>query len=99
MIESDDRQTIERLQAQVQCAKGFACVNAALSDLCAGKLHTELNIMECLETSGPQCKFARPFGCTLVCTCPLRKLIACNFDRWSADDTTVLRDARGAGKP
>jgi hypothetical protein len=94
MISPADRQAIEDLKAQVQCTKKFSCVNNALSDLCKGIYHRELDIMECLEEEKPVCKFARSFGCTHVCLCPLRKLIAMNFDRWSVDETTVLRQAR-----
>ena len=99
MIEPDDRNAIEALRAKVQCAKGFACVNRALADLCAGKYHTELDIVECLEKPDNPCKFAHAFGGTRVCTRRLRKLVAKNFDRWSADDTAVLRGARGGKTP
>lgn len=95
MIEADEWQKLKGLQAEVACPKRFACLDGPIADLCEGKYHSDLEIMECLEKSDPVCKFARPFGCTLVCTCPMRKLIAKNFDRWSAESTAVLRQAPG----
>ena len=92
MMNAEDRQQFETMRAQVPCDKHFACVGSALSDLCNGVYHTELDILECLEKTPIPCKFARPFGCTLVCLCPVRKFIAKNFDKWSAENTAVLRE-------
>ena len=94
MIEASERQFLEELQKQVTCDKHFACINSVVTDLCEGKYHPDLDILECLEKTNVPCKFARSFGCTFVCTCPLRRLIAKNFDRWSGDNTAVLRQAK-----
>ena len=91
MINAEERRQLDELQTQVHCDKHFACINDALDNLCEGKYHPELNIMECLAKTDPTCHFARPFGCTLVCTCPLRKFIAKNFDQWTDDTTSFLR--------
>jgi hypothetical protein len=91
MLDSNEQKKFDELRKQVACEKKFACVNSALADLCAGKYYSELDILECLEKGEVRCKFARPFGCTFVCTCPLRRFIARNFDHWSAESTTVLR--------
>ena len=91
MIEPDDHQKLAELQEQVHCTKKFVCVESSLADLCQGKYYRDLDILECMEKIKPSCGFARPFGCTLVCACPLRKFIAKNFDKWSAESTTVLR--------
>jgi len=95
MLDHEDRRQLEELKAQVQCERAFTCVHTALSDLCQGKYYPELEILECLETPQPACKFAHPFGCTQVCSCALRKFIARNFDRWSVNSTTVLRQRQG----
>ena len=60
------------------CDKRFACIGTALDDLCKGVYHTDLDILECLEKAPVPCKFARPFGCTSVCICPIRKFIGKN---------------------
>lgn len=75
------------------CDKRFACIGTALDDLCKGVYHTDLDILECLEKAPVPCKFARPFGCTSVCICPIRKFIGKNFDKWTAESTAVLRDS------
>jgi hypothetical protein len=92
VIEESERELLDELRKQVACERKFVCVNSAFATLCEGKYHTDLDLLECLEKSQATCKFARPFGCTLVCTCPLRRLIAKNFDRWSAEATAVLRE-------
>jgi hypothetical protein len=91
MMEAEDRRKLEELRAEVPCPRRFICLESCLNDLCQSKYHTELDVLECLEKSQPPCKFAKAFGCTFVCTCPLRKFIARNFDRWSAESTGVVR--------
>jgi hypothetical protein len=91
MLDSSEQQKFDELRQQVVCEKKFACVDCALSDLCEGKYHAELDILECLQKQEVPCKFIRAFGCTFVCTCPLRRFIARNFGRWSAGNTSVLR--------
>lgn len=91
MMDDYERENLQELRAQVTCDKKFACINSALSDLCKGKYHTELDILECLELAEPKCRFSRAFGCTNVCTCPLRRQIAKNIDRWGADDIRILQ--------
>jgi len=91
VLDAADWARLRQLQAEVDCPRRFACVESALTDLCEGKYHQELDILECLEETQPACRFARPFGGTRVCLCPLRKLIAQNFERWSAQSTQVLR--------
>ena len=93
MMDAAERKKFDELRAQVACDKRCACVESALSNLCKGKYHAELDILECLEQTPSPCKFTRPFGCTVVCICPVRKFIAQNFDKWSAESTTVLRKA------
>ena len=90
-MELHDKQKLDELRAQVVCAKHFRCTESALSDLCSGRYHVDIDMLECLEPSGAACQFARPFSAALVCICPLRKYIAKNLDRWSAESTTVLR--------
>lgn len=91
MMTAEERQKLAELQSQIHCAKHFTCVNAALSELCHGEYHADLDLLECLERTEPPCKFGRPFGCTIICTCPLRKYIGRNFNRWSAESTAQLR--------
>lgn len=91
MMDATEHRKFEELRAKVACDKHFACVGSALDDLCSGVYHPDLDILECLEKTVIPCKFSRPFGCTFVCICPMRKFIAQNFDKWSAETTTVLR--------
>ncbi len=91
MMEPEERRKLEELRGHVDCAKGFGCIDAAVGDLCKGKYYEEMDILECVDEHGAACKFQRAFGCTYVCICPLRRLIARNFDKWAAESTGVLR--------
>lgn len=93
MMNAEERRQFETMRVQVACDKHFTCVQSPLGDLCKGTYHTDLDILECLEKSPIPCKFARPFGCTVVCICPMRKFIAQNLDKWAAESTGSLRDA------
>ena len=90
MIDAEGREHLRKLQKRVACDRKFACVNAALEDLCHGIYHSDLDIFECQETGDRRCKLCRAFGSKFVCACPLRKYIARNFPRWSAESTGVL---------
>jgi hypothetical protein len=91
MMTAEERKRFDELRAQVPCTKKFSCMGAALADLCQGVYHSELDILECLEKTALPCQFTRPFSDTQVCLCPMRKFIAQNFDKWSAEDTGALR--------
>jgi hypothetical protein len=93
MMNAEERRRFEELRTQVACDKKFACVEMALNDLCKAVYHPEVDILECQQNDPIPCKFARPFGCAKVCRCPLRKFIAQNFDKWSAESTAALRQA------
>ena len=91
MINVEDHLKLEELRTQVACDKHFTCVESALSDLCQGVYHSDIDILECQQDGPTPCKFTRPFGCTAVCRCPLRKFIAQNFHKWTDQDTLTLR--------
>jgi hypothetical protein len=95
MIDPQDRQKLDALMAQVECPKSFICIHSGLADLCRGEYHRDIDVLECLERGAAPCRFAKPFGCTVVCTCPVRKFIGQNLERWSAEDTAVLRACGG----
>ena len=92
VIEDHERKLLDALREQVACEKNFVCLQSAFTDLCEGKYHADIDVLECIEKNQAPCKFTRPFGVSLACTCPLRRLIAKNFERWSAENTAVLRD-------
>jgi len=91
MMNADERARLEELRAQVACDKRFACVETALNDLCKAVYHTDVDILECQQRDPIPCKFTRTFRGIHACTCPLRKFIAQNFDKWSAESTAALR--------
>ncbi len=93
MMPLTDKQKLEELRGQVDCAKRFKCVESALATLCSGRYHADIDVFECLESHDAACKFARPLGSALVCACPLRKFIAKNLAKWSVESTTVLRQS------
>jgi hypothetical protein len=93
MMTAADRERLDELKGQVNCPCNFVCITSALADLCGGTYHRETDIFECQEPT-PTCGFCRPLPSApsmRVCTCALRKFIAVNFDRWSTENTKVLR--------
>ncbi len=99
MITAEERRHLEDLRSHVTCLKKFACLDSALTDLCKGRYHRDIDVLECLEQSKPPCQFVRLSGRMPVCTCPLRKYIAQHFSNWSAEDTWLLGPGPDAAKP
>ena len=92
MMGPDERKKLEELRERVHCAKGCDCIGAAVGELCKGAYHAEVDILECLDEGGATCRFRKTFGCTFICVCPLRRMIARHFDTWSAESTGVIRE-------
>lgn len=93
MIEAEERQKLEELRAKVACSKHMVCVHSSLADLCEGRYHADLDVLECLEKGAEPCQFAKLGDGMLVCGCPLRQYIARNFERWTSADTALVRRA------
>ncbi|MGD0141184.1 MAG: hypothetical protein ABSD28_20180 [Tepidisphaeraceae bacterium] len=95
MIAAEERKHLEELRSQVGCLKKYACIDSALTDLCKGEYHSEIDVMECLDPTQPPCTLSHMSGCMRVCTCPLRKYIAQHFNQWAAESTALLGSTRG----
>jgi hypothetical protein len=91
MITAEERMHLEELRSQVACLKKYACIDSALTDLCKGQYHGDIDVMECLNESMPPCNLSSMSGCMRVCHCPLRKYIAQRFSAWAAESTSLLR--------
>ena len=83
-MEEHERKEIEELKAHVNCSKNFACVNSVIEDLCDAKYYADIDLLECLENELQNCELAKPYAARFICTCPLRKYIVKNFDKWLA---------------
>jgi hypothetical protein len=94
MMDLQDRQKLDELRAHVACPKSFICIHSALADLCRGDYQRDTDVLVCLETGAVPCPFAKPSEGALVCTCCVRKFIARNLDKWSADATGLLRQGQ-----
>jgi hypothetical protein len=90
-MEEDDRKKFEELKARVNCSKNFACVSSAIEDLCDAKYYPDIDLLECLENEPQNCEFAKPYAARFICTCPLRKYIVNNFDKWLANSADRIR--------
>jgi len=89
----EDCKRLEELKEQTDCEKDFACFKYEINQLCRGKYHIDLDIMECLEGVMMPCSFSIPFSSTRICTCPLRKYIAQNLDKWTTLKQSLSDDA------
>jgi len=94
-METCERRRLEELGSQVQCAKRMICINAAIDsaidELCEVEYHEAIGVLECLESMSTDCRSRKLQGSLYVCTCPLRKYIVENFDRWSAASMLVMK--------
>ena len=83
----------EELKEQTNCEKDFACFKYEIDRLCRGKYYLDLDIMECLDDATMPCSFSTPFSSTRICTCPLRKFIAQNIEKWTIWKQSLGGDA------
>ncbi len=95
MIAAEELKHLEELRARAACLKKFACIDSALTELCDGHYHSDIDVMECLDQSKPPCNLSSMSGCMRVCNCPVRKYIAQHFSDWSAESTWLLGPTRG----
>jgi hypothetical protein len=86
----EDWKRLEELKEQTDCEKDFACFKYEIDRLCKGKYYIDLDIMECLDDLTMPCSFSISFSSTRMCTCPLRKFIAQNIEKW-----TTLKQSLG----
>jgi hypothetical protein len=81
---------INELEDKIDCSKNFLCTKEPLKDPCHARYQAIADLMECLDDQSKTCEFSEPFGVTYVCMCPLRKLIALNFEELNKNDDTKL---------
>ena len=72
----ENKKRIEELIAEVQCPKGFKCVDSNSEDFCKAKDCGLKNYVECIEHNPHACKFALRFGGRYYCCCPFRVYFA-----------------------
>ena len=90
-MEEHEKKKFEELKAHVNCSRNFACVNSAIGDLCDAKYNPDIDLLECLEDEPLDCEFAKPYAARFICTCPLRKYIVNNFDKWCANSADRIK--------
>ena len=77
MAMSAERTTeIDQIKARMVCTKSFLCCSSGLAQ--AGKVKVLVNgeLLDCLESDAPECRYALAFGDGFFCMCPLRKHLA-----------------------
>ncbi len=62
------------------CVKNFACIQDSFKDRDYASNQAIADLMECTDRHSKSCEFSGSFSSTDICKCPLRKLIAINFD-------------------
>jgi hypothetical protein len=78
----EEKKEFDTLREKTECEKGFDCIHAEIELLCKAKYHTDVDTIECLEGINSGCRFSKPFASTWICTCPMRKFFALNFEEW-----------------
>lgn len=78
------------LEENFDCTKKFFCTKESLKDSCHARYQAMADLMKCVDDQQKACEFYIPFGGDVVCMCPLRKLIALNFEELNKNDNPKL---------
>ncbi len=81
-MDGSDRQRLDELRMQVNCAKNFACVSSKFKNLCRAKYQCENKELECLDDGPDICDFVVYKQNIKLCSCELRIYIEQNLDKW-----------------
>jgi len=63
---------IERIKANMSCAKAFSCMSSGLAQAGRVNVFASGQLLACRETGAAACSHAQPFGNGFYCKCPLR---------------------------
>jgi len=80
-MDEEERNKIREIVGQMDCPKGFKCVEPGFQVLCRAKDIGLETFLECLEEDHLRCPFLVSFGDALLCECPLRRYIARSLGR------------------
>ncbi len=79
-IKEENRQEIERIISQMECAKDFICYKSGFQILCKAIDAGLESFLRCLEPNPFVCAFSLHFGSEDYCKCPLRVYIGKNLE-------------------
>jgi hypothetical protein len=74
-------QRIQELLGQLDCPKGFPCVESDFTELCKARDIGLESFLECREAEPNSCPFSLAFGEGHFCKCPLRHYLARGLGR------------------
>jgi hypothetical protein len=77
--EEDIEKQIKDIIGGLKCPKDFKCYKSGFKNLCKAEDIGMATFIKCLEEKPQKCKFARPFGYSWYCNCPLRTYIIKNI--------------------
>jgi len=83
-MREEDKKKIVEILGQMECPKGFKCVESGFDRLCQARDFGNEHYLECLEKPDPPCPFAlvHDYGNeTRFCRCPLRVYLAQNLGK------------------
>ena len=63
---------IEKIAGEMDCPNDFKCYKPGVLKPCGAALAGGGLLVECLEKDGRNCKFALPFGYSIICKCPVQ---------------------------
>ena len=75
-LQSEHKEAIEQIIAQIQCPKGFRCYEPGFEHLGEVKDIGLESFLECLEEEPRICPFCVPFASQHLCQCRLRIYVA-----------------------
>jgi len=83
-MREEDRKRIDEILGQMECPKGFKCVESGFDRLCKAKDFGNEQYLVCLKKTYPLCQFVLvdDYGHeTRFCRCPLRVYLAQNLGK------------------
>lgn len=80
-MDEGTKERIEEIISSIKCPKNFECYKSKLEKLCKVRNIDSENLFECLDENQQKCGFSLPFGNGHFCKCPLRILIAKEFNK------------------
>jgi len=79
-ITQEHESKIREIIGGMKCKKDFECYRSGFENLCKVKIGVDAMLIDCKEENANNCDFSLSFGFGYICTCPLRKYIAKNFN-------------------
>jgi hypothetical protein len=67
------------LLKNTKCSSNYKCVQSISDAPCVAQVYAEANLLDCIECKADYCEYLVHYSTVRICHCPLRKMIAVNY--------------------